>query len=216
MSVKKAFKKMTDSVVDGLKKPIDDSRKLMNNFFQNLLLSALRELWSGLKDSIGKPIMTVINSIVTIFMVIKNWLMNIISKIVNIFNFLFYYVKCGIKLLTNFYKCIIFYILDVLKYTFIHLPIFIIMNMIGLKKEWNNVQEQLDKVIGWPNGIQNDCYRCTNKKGEKFELKKLFSIFEQKQKDSDSKFNFFFFMLVCGVAAAMMFTFWHVWLRKNI
>ena len=132
------------------------------------------------------------------------------------FKLVFYYIKCAIKLLTNFYKCIIFYILDVLKYFFIYLPIFIVMNMIGLKKEWNNVQKQLDKLIGWPNGVQNDCYRCTNKKGEKFDWRKIFDMFTKKQEEAESKFNFLFFMLVCGVAAAIVYTFWHIWIRKNI
>ena len=190
--------------------------KTITKGVEKVIFKSITSLFKKMVDTMGKPIMNTLKGFQKIFMLIKKYMMNIIRMIVDGFKLVFYYIKCAIKLLTNFYKCIIFYILDVLKYFFIYLPIFIVMNMIGLKKEWNNVQKQLDKLVGWPNGVQNDCYRCTNKKGENFDWRKIFDMFTKKQEEAESKFNFLFFMLVCGVAAAIVYTFWHIWIRKNI
>ena len=89
------------------------------------------------------------------------------------------------------------------------------MNIIGLKREWQRVRRRLDEVIGWPNGVQNDCYRCKNQEAEKVDWSKMFDVFKRKMDQDSSKFNFFFFMLVSGTSIGMGYTFWHIWLRKN-
>jgi hypothetical protein len=82
------------------------------------------------------------------------------------------------------------------------------MGIVGLSKEWTPIQVTLDKFIGWPNSIQNDCYRCKNKKGESMydAIKKMIDGMGKGQKDST--FNFLSFLILVGLGGIMIYMMW--------
>lgn len=131
------------------------------------------------------------------------------KKMTNFFKLLFLYIKCSIKLIKNFYKCFIFYFLDCVKYTLLYLPILCLMGIVGLSKEWKPIQVTLDKLIGWPNSIQNDCYRCKNKKGEgMFDTLKKMVAEMLKGSEKESSFNFLSFLVVVGFGGMLIYMIW--------
>lgn len=146
--------------------------------------------------------------------VLKKPIMNIIKKVVSGFTFIFYYIKCGLKMMKNFYKCAVFYFLDILKYIFIYLPAMAIVYAFKQKNHWHTVvKPNLDKNLRWPNSIMNDCYRCKNKKGEKFQLGDQIRALFEKEGVDDSKFNFLFFLLVALGGGGLTFSIWHNFMR---
>jgi hypothetical protein len=212
MGIEKTIKKGIDNAI---KAPMD-SMKRFGNGIANFVTDTLLELLIEFGNTVMSPIMKGVNGIVSGFNKLKGWVMTGINFATSIFDLIFFYIKCTIKLLTNFYKCAIFYVLDVVKYLILYLPIFIILNLLGLRKQWNKFQTELDKVLGWPNGVQNDCYRCAKKPDEsKTSLLDMFKIFQEKEKETESKFNFLFFLFVFSVGGWMMYTFWHMYIRQN-
>lgn len=209
MGIGKTIKKALGGAI---KAPIN----ALKSFFTKTLMKLLLKLVKVLKDKVGKPIMNVIKGIVKILVLIKKWLMNIVKKIVDFFKLVYFYIKCVIKMLTNFYKCAVFYILDCSKFTFLYLPIMIIAAVVGFGKEWMEIQEKLDSLLQWPNGIQNDCYRCKNKDPTPFNLSKY--IQEMIHADGEAEgvpFSFYGFLCIISTLGALIYTFWHYYLRKT-
>ena len=138
------------------------------------------------------------------------------QRMMKFFKLIFLYIKCAIKLIKNFYKCFIFYWLDIVKYTLLYLPILCLMSIVGLSKEWKPIQATLDKFIGWPNSIQNDCYRCKNKKGKSiFEtLKEMVDGMVGNKKDGGS-FDFLSFLIVVGFGGILIYMIWWFTLRSK-
>ena len=212
MGIGKTVKKTVDKA---FKKPFE-SLKRVGNGIANFITDVVLEFFIEFGKNVMSPIMKGVNGIVRGFNILKGWVMTAINFATGIFDLIFFYIKCTIKLLTNFYKCAMFYVLDIVKYVIIYLPIFIILNILGLRKQWNKFQTELDKVMGWPNGVQNDCYRCIRKPDKsKTNLLDMFKIFQQKEKETESKFNFLFFLFVFSVGVWMMYTFWHMYIRQN-
>ena len=128
-----------------------------------------------------------------------------------------FFLMCGFKMLANFYKCAIFYLLDIVKYLLIYVPVMVILHIIGMHSEWKQMKPALDKGLQWPNGIQNDCYRCKNKRGKKISLRdRIKAIFEKKDVDDDSSFNFFFFLLIMFVGFGFFYTIYHLYSKNNL
>jgi len=126
-------------------------------------------------------------------------------------------IKCTIKLTVNIPKCFIFYFLDIIKYTFLYLPILILMGILGLAKEWIPIQETLDKYLGWPNSTQNSCYRCKKNKGNKnsFFLENINRMMKKNDGKGDSSFTFFSFLIVFLFVGAFGYNFWFKFLKKQ-
>jgi len=126
-------------------------------------------------------------------------------------------IKCIIKLTVNIPKCFIFYFLDIIKYTFLYLPILILMGILGLAKEWIPIQETLDKYLGWPNSTQNSCYRCKNKKENKnsFFEDIINRMMKKNDGKGDSSFTFFSFLIVFLFVGAFGYNFWFKFLKKQ-
>ena len=119
-------------------------------------------------------------------------------------------------MLTNFYKCAIFYLLDVVKYLIIYVPVIVILHIIGMHAEWKRTKPHLDKALAWPNSIQNNCYRCKNKKGEKFALLDTLKKMFEKEGVDDSPFNFLFFLMILFVSVGFFYTLWHIYSNNNM
>jgi len=126
-------------------------------------------------------------------------------------------IKCTIKLTVNIPKCFIFYFLDIIKYTFLYLPILILMGILGLAKEWIPIQETLDKYLGWPNSTQNSCYRCKKNKGNKnsFFLENINRMMKKNDGKGGISFTFFSFLIVFLFVGAFGYNFWFKFLKKQ-
>lgn len=178
-------------------------------------MKKLKNLPKEIAKKVGEPMMKTFKFFVKFFNMIRKPIMNLVKKVVSGFTFIFFYIKCGIKMLTNFYKCAIFYLLDIFKYIFMYVPVIVILSLIGLGKEIKSVTAKMDKSLQWPNSIQNSCYRCSNKRGEKFALLDTIKAMFEKEGIDDGKFNFFFFLLLVFVGFAFLFTFWHLFFNRR-
>ena len=160
----------------------------------NPIEKAMKKTMKKMIDPIMKPI---------------NKMMGFFGKIMKFFAMVKLYIDCAIKLIKNFYKCFIFYWLDIIKYTFVYLPILCLMGILGLSKEWKPIQATLDKLIGWPNNIQNDCYRCKTKKGKSL-LESIQKMLDDilKGEQGDSHFSFLSFMIVVGLGCIAIYMIW--------
>jgi hypothetical protein len=139
---------------------------------------------------------------------VENAMKKMIAPIMDPINKIMMYIACTIKMIKNFYKCIIFYWLDIIKYTLLYLPILCLMGILGLSKEWAPIQVTLDKLIGWPNSIQNDCFRCKNEKGESM-WDSLQKMLKDMMKDKgESHFSFLSFLIVVGLGSIILYTLW--------
>lgn len=196
---------------EAISKPIDG----IKDFILHTMVKLLMKTVHVIKVKIGQPIMKVMNSITKVLMIFKKWFMNVLHKIVGFFKLVYFYIKCGVKLLTNFHKCAIFYFLDIFKYLFFYLPLLIIMGIMGLGKEWLEIQKKLDTFLAWPNSVQNDCYRCKTIKAKTMDWNTLLKKFLASLEGKNGSFNFFMFLLIVGIILGFSFTFWHIWLRKN-
>lgn len=87
-------------------------------------------------------------------------------RIEEIFNQIMDYIRCSIKLLINFPKCLFVYFLDALGQVFL-LCIWLLFLIVGWDEWWSDYKEEnIDPHFGWPNTIQNDCFRCKNKEDD--------------------------------------------------
>ena len=198
-----------------IKKGIKSLKKLPKKV-SNLPGQIEKLVTNGVLKKLGKPIMKTLKFFVKWFNFIRKPIMNIVKKIVSGFTFIFFYIKCGIKMLTNFYKCFIFYFLDIVKYLLIYVPVIVILHIIGMHSEWKQMKPSLDKGLQWPNSIQNNCYRCKNKKGEKIALLDTIKAMFEKEGVDDSPFNFFFFLLIMFVGFGFFYTIYHSYSSKNL
>ena len=89
------------------------------------------------------------------------------------------------------------------------------MAMIGLAKEWVPIQTKLDQFIGWPNDIQNDCYRCKNKKARGIDWNAIKKMFNKKKGDGDGIFSFLTFLVVVSILLLLCYMFWFLYLRRT-
>jgi hypothetical protein len=213
-SIRRALDKLKD-----IPKEITKIPDKLKNIFKGLLdeaINSIKRVMLNIVKSVSKPFANMFRGLFQFLEMIKKFFMNLIKKIVSGFTYIFFYIKCGLKLMKNFYKCAIFYFLDIFKYVFIYLPTMAFMYAVKWKGKWKReTKPALDKNLQWPNGIRNDCYRCKNKKGKKFNLgDQIKKLFEQEGVD-DSEFNFLFFMLVAFGAAGMCYTFWHNFMRDK-
>ena len=186
------------------------SVKKLIKFIKKLPKNIVKSMMKDIKKTFAKPFFRVSKWVVRVFKLFNDSFMNIIKKIVKGFTFIFFYIKCVLKMGKNFYFCSIYYILDIVKYILIYLPIFSVLLVIGMSKEWIRMKPFLDKILSWPNGTLNDCYRCKNKKGGKFlnNIKSTVSGMMESNSADDSCFSFFFFLLILSVASGFGYTFW--------
>jgi hypothetical protein len=201
----------------GLLGKIKNALKSELDKIKNGILDGIKKMF----DAIIKPIRIILGALSKMFDVVRNFIAKILKLLIDGFNFIFYYIKCTIKIVKNFYKCFIFYIMDIIKYTFIYLPTMGFMAFMGtlplfkkyfnLKKWKSTTKPSLDKGLGWPNGIMNDCYRCKNKDGNKYDLRDELRKYFEKEGVDDSKFNFLYFLLVALGIFGFLYRFWHVY-----
>lgn len=139
--------------------------KMIVKFFSKALSTSLTFL-TRMLNTITKGIMSFVNMIMVVVNSIKSLVMGIVEKIVGFAKTVFFYITCTLKILSNFHKCAIFYLLDIVKYCILFLPLLIVQISTG--SDSKGIQKTLDKVdaiLGWPNDIRNDCYRCKNRDG---------------------------------------------------
>lgn len=139
--------------------------KTLGKVFTRAFSSVLGAL-TRMLNTITKGIMSFVGIIMNVVNSIKSLVMGIVEKIVGFAKTVFFYIKCTLKILSNFHKCAIFYLLDIVKYCILFLPLLIVQISTG--SDSKGIQKTLDKVdaiLGWPNDIRNDCYRCKNRDG---------------------------------------------------
>jgi len=191
-------------------------------FVKKLPKTMSKAVTGPIKGLIVTPAVKFIKAVIKFIKPFLNMIIKIVMTVVNIFKMAVFYLQCSIKLLTNSYRCIIFYFLDTLKYIFIYLLTMVAINIFSMtgawpkKWSWPNVKKMYDKNLSWPNSIQNDCYRCVNKKEAKKvnildELKKFFA----NKNENNSKFNFLFFLLIFATSFLFLFTVWHIFMRNS-
>ena len=151
--------------------------------------------------------------IIKVYYTVKNWFLNIINNIVNFFKMVFFYIQCAIKMLSNFSKCIGYYLVDMLKFFGVYIWIYLLMSLMGLGKEWSNVQYSIDRLIGWPNSVKNQCYRCKDKVDDEDRFEELKRYFRRNK--TKSRFNFFAFIMIILTIFLLFYTFWFHILRKK-
>ena len=163
----------------------------------------------GLEKKMGKVFLKILKPVILP-------ITNTLKPITKTFFHIKEIIKCIIKLTVNMPKCFIFYFLDIIKYTFLYLPILILMGILGLAKEWIPIQETLDKYLGWPNSTQNSCYRCKNKKENKNSFfEDINRMMKKNDGKGDSSFTFFSFLIVFLFVGAFGYNFWFKFLKKQ-
>lgn len=177
--------------------------KMIVKFFSTALSTSLKFL-TRMLGKITDGIMAFVNMIMVVVNTIKNLVLDIVDKVVGVAMTVFFYLKCTLKILSNFHKCAIFYLLDVIKYCILFLPLLIVQLAGSDVKGIRRTLDKVDAILGWPNEIRNDCYRCRNDGG-----KNNYDFWKKLQKALKSKdvgFSFVFIVMITLVALFFGYT----------